>query len=351
MLAHVPGDTRCLVRSLVLTRLLARARHLRHARDRRAARAGLPGPRVGRARRRTGAGPGRRVIRQAGRTLESHESDRLRAGRRIGRAPAIPAGRGARRRPAGAWPPPSSCWALPGPRTPTLVCDERRPDGSVLFQIEEHPERRLPDPRPRLRHPHRSHATDSRSSRRPRACQDAAWQRLLVAQVLPFAALLRGLEVFHASGVVLGGEAIALLGPSHSGKTSLAMELCDLGASFLADDVLALEVADGRPASPPWGAGRRRRPRCDRAPRGGARERRARAHHPRARARASPRRWVRCSSSTAARTAQRTRSSSPRPTPRCCSRRPSTSCSPRPIGCRACWRSARWRRHSPSSGS
>ena len=93
----------------------------------------------------------------------------------------------------------------PGPRTPTLVCDERRPDGSVLFQIESHPERGLPDPRPRLwRQPplrRRSRLICSQGE-----AAEQAWQRLLVAQVLPFAALLRGLEVFHASGVVREGR-------------------------------------------------------------------------------------------------------------------------------------------------
>jgi hypothetical protein len=39
---------------------------------------------------------------------------------------------------------------------------------------------------------------------------------------------------------------VALLGPSRSGKTSLALELCRRGASFLADDVLALETRDGK---------------------------------------------------------------------------------------------------------
>lgn len=34
---------------------------------------------------------------------------------------------------------------------------------------------------------------------------------------------------------------MAFLGPSRSGKTSLALELCGRGASFLSDDVLALE--------------------------------------------------------------------------------------------------------------
>jgi hypothetical protein len=67
------------------------------------------------------------------------------------------------------------------------------------------------------------------------------WQRFLIAQVLPFAAVLRGLEVFHASAVAVDGRAAAFLGPSGAGKTSIAMALCRLGASFLTDDVLVVE--------------------------------------------------------------------------------------------------------------
>ena len=67
------------------------------------------------------------------------------------------------------------------------------------------------------------------------------WERFLIGQVLPFAALVSGLEIFHASSVVLHGGAIAFAGPSGAGKTSVALSLCDGGASFLADDVLALE--------------------------------------------------------------------------------------------------------------
>ena len=68
------------------------------------------------------------------------------------------------------------------------------------------------------------------------------WARILTAQVLPLAALLRGLEVFHASAVSLDGEALALIGPSGAGKTTLALELVrSAGAGLLTDDVLAVE--------------------------------------------------------------------------------------------------------------
>jgi hypothetical protein len=88
----------------------------------------------------------------------------------------------------------------------------------------------------------------------PADLEDAAWQRFLVAQVLPFAAVVNGLEVLHASAVELGGGAVALVGRSGAGKTSLALALCELGAGFLADDVLALELLGdgllGHPGTP-----------------------------------------------------------------------------------------------------
>ena len=78
-----------------------------------------------------------------------------------------------------------------------------------------------------------------------------AWQRFLIGQVLPFAALVHGLEVLHASAVVLDGRAMALTGPSGAGKTSLALALCRRGAEFLTDDVLAVEpLAHGLVAHP-----------------------------------------------------------------------------------------------------
>ena len=74
---------------------------------------------------------------------------------------------------------------------------------------------------------------------------EKGWQRLLSSQVLPFAAVLQGLEVLHASAVTKRGQAVAILGESGAGKSSVAMALCGLGADFLADDVLALEIGDG----------------------------------------------------------------------------------------------------------
>jgi hypothetical protein len=70
------------------------------------------------------------------------------------------------------------------------------------------------------------------------------WQRYLVGQVLPFAAVLQGLEVFHASAVVVDGHAAAVVAQSGSGKTSVALSLALRGLPFLTDDVLILEPDD-----------------------------------------------------------------------------------------------------------
>jgi hypothetical protein len=94
----------------------------------------------------------------------------------------------------------------------------------------------------------------------PRGAYDEDWQRFLIAQVLPFAATVRGLEVLHAGAVVIGGRALLLLGPSGAGKTTLALALTQLGAGFLADDAVALESAGGRllahPGTPVAAVGR-----------------------------------------------------------------------------------------------
>jgi hypothetical protein len=130
---------------------------------------------------------------------------------------------------------------LDWPQDAELVCDEHQPDGSVNFQIEAHPQAGYLISGPEYGS-YLLSADGSRLTCAPEGRPDGAWQRLLIAQVLPFAALLRGLEVFHASAIVQRGEAIAFLGSSGAGKTSLAFELCRRGASFLADDVLALEM-------------------------------------------------------------------------------------------------------------
>ena len=61
----------------------------------------------------------------------------------------------------------------------------------------------------------------------------------------PLAAALQGLEVLHASAVVLDGAAVAFTAPTGTGKSTLAAHPVAAGASFLTDDVLALEERNG----------------------------------------------------------------------------------------------------------
>jgi hypothetical protein len=142
---------------------------------------------------------------------------------------------------------------LTWPRSDELVCNDREPDGCLIYEIRTHPRSGYLIAGPR----YGAHLLSSDGRLLlcdPEGLPDAGWQRLLIAQILPFAAVLQGLEVFHASAVVIDGRAVALVGPSGSGKTSVALELCRLGASFLADDVLALEIDGGllvgHPGSP-----------------------------------------------------------------------------------------------------
>jgi len=80
---------------------------------------------------------------------------------------------------------------------------------------------------------------------------DEDWRRVLVAQVLPVVAALRGLHVIHASAVSIGDGAVALAGASGVGKSTLAAELARAGHPMLADDVLALRLEHGVPVAEP----------------------------------------------------------------------------------------------------
>jgi len=89
--------------------------------------------------------------------------------------------------------------------------------------------------------------------------------RMLVGQVLPIAALLRGLEVLQATAVVLPTAAIAIHGPHAAGKTSVALALVRGGARLLDNDRLVVEPADGGViAHPGFGTVNLRRQEADR---------------------------------------------------------------------------------------
>ena len=59
-------------------------------------------------------------------------------------------------------------------------------------------------------------------------------------------------QVFAASGVAIGGQALLIEGPPGSGKSTLAAKLIDRGAQLIGDDAITLSLANGRLiASPP----------------------------------------------------------------------------------------------------
>ena len=85
----------------------------------------------------------------------------------------------------------------------------------------------------------------------PPAAEPWMWQRFLIGQVLPLAAVLNGYEALHASAVAVDGRAVAFAADSGVGKTSLALNLVLRGARFLTDDVTAISLRDGHPTVHP----------------------------------------------------------------------------------------------------
>lgn len=142
---------------------------------------------------------------------------------------------------------------LDWPGDAELIFDQRHPDGAVSYQIEVSSESAY-----RIWGPEYGASILSGDGRRLQGAPGSGgmptWQRMLIAQALPFAAVLNGLEVLHASAVTIGKGAVAFVGWSGSGKTSLALALCRRGAGFLTDDVLAVErMGDkliGHPGTP-----------------------------------------------------------------------------------------------------
>ena len=115
------------------------------------------------------------------------------------------------------------------------------PNGRVLIDIHEHPTLGI------MLKAGRSGRYLIRPDARRVECSPPAvagwyWQRMLVGQVLPLVAALRGLHVIHASAVAIGDHAIAMAGAPGAGKSTLAVEFVLSGHSLLAEDVLALRL-------------------------------------------------------------------------------------------------------------
>jgi hypothetical protein len=142
------------------------------------------------------------------------------------------------------------CEVTDWPPDARLIGGQRTPDGKLAVRIEAHPRVGFQLSGPRYGR-HVLSGDGRRLCCMPERAASEDWQRFFVAQVLPFAAAVNGLELLHASAVAFGGRSLALVGRSGAGKTSLALALARLGATLLADDVVALErAADGVLAHP-----------------------------------------------------------------------------------------------------
>jgi hypothetical protein len=68
----------------------------------------------------------------------------------------------------------------------------------------------------------------------------------LLGPVMGFVLLLRGHVCLHASAVVIADQAVALLGPAGSGKSTTAAAFAEAGYGILAEDVLRLDEKQDR---------------------------------------------------------------------------------------------------------
>lgn len=84
--------------------------------------------------------------------------------------------------------------------------------------------------------------------------KDAILPLLLIGSVPAWWLNLRGESILHASAVAVGDEALAFIGASGMGKSTLATLLCSAGATLVTDDVLRLH-SDRKSFHCHWGTG------------------------------------------------------------------------------------------------
>lgn len=70
-----------------------------------------------------------------------------------------------------------------------------------------------------------------------------AWKGIYEQQVQPLLLSLRGEPIFHGGAVALDDVAIAFLGPSGRGKSTLTTAFARRGCAFLSDDCLHLDLS------------------------------------------------------------------------------------------------------------
>lgn len=73
----------------------------------------------------------------------------------------------------------------------------------------------------------------------PLTLEDAA--TYLLGPIMGFVMLLRGVVCLHASAIAIGDEAVALVGPAGSGKSTTAAAFSERGYSIIAEDVVTLD--------------------------------------------------------------------------------------------------------------
>jgi hypothetical protein len=128
---------------------------------------------------------------------------------------------------------------------PELIFERRFQDGRPFLQVEG-------DAQAGYRVAavqHGSHLVAADGTHCVSALPDAPpWHalKLLASQTLPLLATLRGREVLHAAGVVVAERLVAIVAASGTGKSATTCNVIAQGGRFFADDVLAMDVADGR---------------------------------------------------------------------------------------------------------
>ena len=75
---------------------------------------------------------------------------------------------------------------------------------------------------------------------------DESARFLFLNQVMPLALSRQGTLVFHASAVEIDGQAVAFMGESGRGKSTLAASFATNGFRFLTDDGLVVESSEGQ---------------------------------------------------------------------------------------------------------
>jgi hypothetical protein len=72
-----------------------------------------------------------------------------------------------------------------------------------------------------------------------------SFQTYLLGHVLSYVLLKQGIEPLHSTAVVIDGVAVALLGSSARGKSTLAAAFLEAGHRLLTDDLLVVREVDG----------------------------------------------------------------------------------------------------------